>query len=153
MQKTQVYIHTYRAAILSTYETIYTILKKNADTIDKICNNPMIKNIVNLARKDKVALKPPVLEMAWDIIQVFQLWYDFPSPKALTISKIRKCESKIRKCEGLVLQLVRAPAVALFRLDTSTRSGDIYVGVRLYLPAKVMSESCCYASVWEYHLD
>ena len=58
-------ICTHRAAILSTYETIYTILKKNAGTIDKIRNNPMIKNIVDLARKEKVASKPSVLKMTW----------------------------------------------------------------------------------------
>jgi hypothetical protein len=58
---------------------------------------------------------------------VFQLWYDFSSSKA---SKI--ILSKIQNCEGLVLQLVCARAVALFRLDTSTRSGDV-AGARLNL--------------------
>ena len=72
------------------------------------------KNIVDLARKEKVATRPPEIQMTWDITQVFQLWYDFPSSEAL--STIMK---KIPKCEGLVLQLVRARAIALFRLDTS----------------------------------
>ena len=85
---------TYRAAILSTYETIYTILKKDADTINNIRNNPMIKNIVDLARKEKVASKPPEIQMTWDITQVFQLWYNFPSSRALSIipTKIPKCD-------------------------------------------------------------
>ena len=87
----------------------------------------MVKHIVDLARKEKVATRPPEIQMTWDITQVFQLWYDFPSSEAL--STIMK---KIPKCEALVLQLVRARAIALFRLDTSTRSGDVN-GARLNL--------------------
>jgi hypothetical protein len=113
-------LKVYRAGVLATYEMIYTILGKDGKLIGNIRLNSMVKNVVEKYRKVKVQQKSLEPDYTWDITEVIQFWYDFPSAASL-----HKVLDTLPKWHRLVQTILRAKVVALFRLDTSTRSGDL----------------------------
>ena len=113
-------LKVYRAGVLATYELVYTILGKNGRMIRDIRFNPLVKNVVEKYRKVKAQQKSLQPEYTWDITEVIQFWQDFPSAKSLHLVL-----DKLPRPHRLVQTILRAKAVALFRFDTSTRSGDL----------------------------
>lgn len=117
-------LKVYRAGVLATYELVYTILGKNGSIIRDIRYNPLVKNVVEKYRKAKAQQRSLEPEYTWDITEVIQFWQDFPSAELLHLVL-----DALPQPHRLVQTILRAKAVALFRLDTSTdtstRSGDL----------------------------